>query len=770
MYNNITGISRNGANARNEHLMVFGHDLSKICDVPLVLKHSDGREETTSQRAEIARVCQTTPGWAKLWTLPPLPPGAETDSDSEDEDGEGEAGGAAAATADGNSEAAKPLYARLESKSRLVLMWKEHPKFVPIGRRQDTVTAPGKTKEMKISEAVKRVVGFACCNTEFFKSDEMDRVDPIPLLPPDFKTEEGFGKTASRGWGSRYTSTQPRYESYPYAKAAPHSANGDDANLRPQPNPDGNHDAMAVPREGRAYRAAVQQYNEGVYNSDADHGIKNPIMNADCFLFVAKSNGAGCAMTQENMRKATAADVVKAKQLSTELAKTVKISTAFSAAQVYRHMRMRAMLSETEDVEDDIVAEVAHEHSQVTKFALGTTPEHQERKARFALIARESVAHQQHEERQLNVAADEDLIDLKVGHVKAGEHACKVATCRFCTLFPDASMAGTVVAVKAGPVASCFEIKIDNCVGTSPGLPATGTFEVNAVELQRLVLTSSDAELVCRTLAYSNALQLHCYPNALVGARVELVDKTGTWHCGTVTRFLDGQSKEHVQCDRCNRWHALPQDRSVTAADLGGEDEDWFCEDNSWGEDADRKCEVHIARNNETLKRIATRYQPQGRPGYGSELLAFNTQIAGLSVTAKLRAGTRIYLTESAAEQMAPFVPPSYQSCDMVDGKTLGSEKKTGGHTVSLYTDYIRMQKKAWIKRGKYRARAATTKARPGPEKVVPRWRLSWEEDEDDFAGGYESVDPLELEALLVDAYKRWTLRGTAQYAQYRQK
>jgi hypothetical protein len=151
-------------------------------------------------------------------------------------------------------------------------------------------------------------------------------------------------------------------------------------------------------------------------------------------------------------------------------------------------------------------------------------------------------------------------------------------------------------------------------------------------------------------------------------------------------------------------------------------------------------------------------------------LLAFNTQIAGLSVTAKLRAGTRIYLTESAAEQMAPFVPPSYQSCDMVDGKTLGSEKKTGGHTVSLYTDYIRMQKKAWIKRGKYRARAATTKARPGPEKVVPRWRLSWEEDEDDFAGGYESVDPLELEALLVDAYKRWTLRGTAQYAQYRQK
>jgi hypothetical protein len=54
------------------------------------------------------------------------------------------------------------------------------------------------------------------------------------------------------------------------------------------------------------------------------------------------------------------------------------------------------------------------------------------------------------------------------------------------------------------------------------------------------------------------------------------------------------------------------------------------------------------------------------------------------------------------------------------------------------------------------------------PEKAVPRWRLSWEED--DFAGGYESVDPLELEALLVDAYKRWTLRGTAQYAQYRQK
>ena len=53
LYENITHISRNGDHARNEHLMVFGHDLESLSKEKVTIVNGKGRTVETSQYAPV---------------------------------------------------------------------------------------------------------------------------------------------------------------------------------------------------------------------------------------------------------------------------------------------------------------------------------------------------------------------------------------------------------------------------------------------------------------------------------------------------------------------------------------------------------------------------------------------------------------------------------------------------------------------------------------------------------------------------------------------
>jgi hypothetical protein len=53
LYENITHISRNGDHARNEHLMVFGHDLESLSKEKVTVVNGKGRTVETSQYAPV---------------------------------------------------------------------------------------------------------------------------------------------------------------------------------------------------------------------------------------------------------------------------------------------------------------------------------------------------------------------------------------------------------------------------------------------------------------------------------------------------------------------------------------------------------------------------------------------------------------------------------------------------------------------------------------------------------------------------------------------
>eukprot|EP01047_Picozoa_sp_COSAG01_P014435 COSAG01_NODE_702_length_14141_cov_36.742739_13_plen_999_part_00 len=141
--NTITGISRNGEKARNEHVMVFGHDLSKLSKARVSFTNSAGEQVTTSQYAEIKAVCQEKRGWARFWNLPPHNKSAENTTE----------------------DATTPLYARVTPEYRDVLMHKQHPTYVPIGRRADSLTSNGDKKSMTVVASVKALIGWCASLT-----------------------------------------------------------------------------------------------------------------------------------------------------------------------------------------------------------------------------------------------------------------------------------------------------------------------------------------------------------------------------------------------------------------------------------------------------------------------------------------------------------------------------------------------------------------------------------------------------------------------------
>ena len=292
----------------------------------------------------------------------------------------------------------------------------------------------------------------------------------------------------------------------------------------------------------------------------------------------------------------------------------------------------------------------------------------QKRKAQFELIATESVQHHRKLMCASEPCSEESLCGMVVSH---NCDDCHFEKCRLCE--ESKVVSGKVVSVHAAEQASMFEVELGG--GTDASSGSAQTTLIDAIELHRIAVVPREADNVCRTVAYADALSVACQPYALVGAVVQQYDGNGGWLVGKVSRFLPDGEQEASDDNRCN-----------------------------------------VALNNQD------------------------------------------HASDNSEEDT--FVPASY----LAQGAPLSRERKG----TPVYSEYIREQKQAWLARGKFQGGDALRVQRRSKktQAVVPRWRLVWRAE--DGKGGYESANPVELEALLANPTDRWTLRNTPQYVSFR--
>eukprot|EP01047_Picozoa_sp_COSAG01_P105245 COSAG01_NODE_34477_length_547_cov_0.642857_1_plen_164_part_10 len=143
-------------------------------------------------------------------------------------------------------------------------------------------------------------------------------------------------------------SEQPRLESYLFARQAPHSANGDDSQLSPQPNLGDDprvHEAMALPALGRAYRDPIATYNAQVFGQASHVALSLP--NSDVYAAICAHNGRPLdAATMWRFCRASAAQCKKASDMANQVASTAKVPVALKPLQLFRSMRTHARVIE----------------------------------------------------------------------------------------------------------------------------------------------------------------------------------------------------------------------------------------------------------------------------------------------------------------------------------------------------------------------------------------------------------------------------------------
>ena len=704
LYEHIHHISRNGDQARNEHMMVFGHDIEALSTAPIVVENAKGKQVTTSQYKIIKDIAQPKKGWARIHTLPPrgewCAGSSSSSEDGSDEDMEAEYEGAASSV----REKDQLLYARLDPVHRDVLMHKAQPKHVDFGPRQAADTSSSEEQSLKISAAVKRVIGHSGCNCTHYDDDIASRGPDAPaILPPGHGTPAAYGHCAARDWNLRGPCSLPRHESYGMARAEPHSAGGDDANLKPQPNPDGCTDAVVVPGIGRAFRDSVIRYNKGILDEFGDAHINHSVPNSRLYNDIFSENGVPHDAATTATFAASPADVREAKRLLAESAdRYTKVVPARKAAEIYGSMR--------EDMDVDAAGELSSLMSDLRQTV--------DRRERFTLVQSESVAFNTLEKDQRVVRSDSDLLGMQVG---------------------QASMRGTVSSRHVMASFPMFQLRFGGAENTTQHNPA---LTVNAIELESLLVHAGDRQILRRTHAYMSCVRSLTRPAQLIGVAVEQCDGEGSWAEGTVVSF-DGRDQSQVQCDRCERFHPLPRDGSITARDLELRAEDWFCEHDMWTEDEHMStCVVFFATPNyNTLNKIAQHTHTRA-----ADLLQLNqASIAGLTAqSTKLNPGQRVALHQDG-------LPPA-----------LGSWKQQVGFPAQVAWLKARWQASCkTVRKRKLAAREIVEHARP---EHAPQWRIEWTTEQHGMAW----ATPEQMEGLLIKPEARAILRNLREYRQWR--
>jgi hypothetical protein len=700
-YNKISGISRNGEAARNEHVMVFGHDLDKLDDTELTIKNSAGLTETTSQRAEIERLFQgdaPRQGWARLWNLPP--PSNACDAPAPDQ-----AGG-------GVDDCSTPLYAHLTPKYRDVLMYKENATFVPLGRRADAVVSSGDTKgsSMHVTESVKALIGWNASLTAFFDSDILDQRnsgDEMSLWPADVNQSDGYGKIASRNWHVRLPSVHPRYPSWLFATSKPHSTGGDEGHLVPQPNVgepgDVVHDACPIHslrQEHSAYASCVRDYN------DQHRNIAEAALNANLYAHVCLHGNASALSADrfEDKFRPTPTDVTQDKaaakrrfeEHTTRLVKPVAgLAAAYSRA---RSPYLRGELSGASEIKHCAAAEWK-QHLETAGREKAAIQAAMRNKERFDTVVMESANAYQAAKARCYVLPDEIIVGV----------ALRTSS--------EPSRHGVVTGVRNG----MYEVSYEGSGGTE------------VVSPQQLLgsLTTADVQSqLQRTESYMESA-IPIAETALVGATICYSDGT-RWINGTVERYVDPAAVTRLQCDRCDAWHDLPSSDVAALADLTDSDGDltaFLCEMNTWDP---QPCPLYIAAQDETMTTIARklRHDDMAASPSAAQLVSLNRatlqeiqesqDTTPLMQSIKLHRGTRVMLQAWRPSQDAVAAAGGYKA-------------------------WLAREKCNWARRHRWGSHNQRVFMCGDGETSV-------------------AVDALELECLLVDSPARSTLRETREY------
>ena len=605
-------------------------------------------------------------------------------------------------------------------------MRKEVPKHAGLGPRNGAMTTSGEEAALKISAAVKKVIGHNGCNCSHYDDDIKSRGDDAAdVLPPGYSSTECRGYTAARDWNLRAPSSEARYESYGMARAEPHSAPdgmGGDSRLKPQANTDGCTDAVVVPGEGRAYRVPCQEFCASMLaKNGSNHVAVSPESGDRLFnevLFDPPLSAESAASFA-----ASAEDVAEAARLrEQEAARKVKILPARKMNEIYSSVRNGS--DGSDDDTATVLDELRHDMQQSSS-----------RRDRFSVIQSESVARNALEKDQRNVFDESKIVGMEV---------------------VDGAIRGTVSARHVTETFSMFAVTFEPSAAVAAAAAAAPKV-VNAVDLEPLLMHAGDVAMLRRTQAYVHTVNCVSHARALVEESVEYHLGGQHWVAGTVVAF-DGKTQDAVQCDRCDRWHPLPADGSIKANDLESRHEDWFCEMDSWtNDDHMSRCVVfESTRRNNTLAKIA---RVTDRVATAAALLRLNKpHVPGLTTqTTRFNPGQRIALHADALSAVADL--------------TVGVDEAAPWRTLS-YSAQVARLKAGWRRAGKLKPRAVEQE--PIAKRVEPQWKLQWELDVDESDESDQTLllpdyaGPRQMEALLVNAEARDKLRSLEEYREWR--